>query len=198
MARKKVDSDPQIALLVKRYLMLQDNSTAKKALETARKRVHQWRYNEVAAFPDNPTVLQNLNWLAKQKDGTYPHGFDKSGDLVFIEWMLGSPITIRKELDHLEVCFINVFGARHKAQVVRHVYQDDVGEPLRVLNLYYRGGFDRRFAYKDGRLDTIITRYWDHNDISVVTPRIENERTEVEPICYTKAGKVKGAVRSKS
>jgi hypothetical protein len=178
--------------------MLQDNSIAKKALETSRKRVHQWRYNEEAAFPDNPTVLKNLNWLAKQKRGTYPHGFDKSGDLVFIEWMLSSPITIRKDMDHLEVCFINVFRARHEAQVVRHIYQDAVGEPLRVLNLYSRGGFDRSFAYKDGRLNRIVTLYWDHDDISAATPRMENERTEVEPIRYTKAGKVKGEVRSKS
>ena len=198
MARKKVCSDPQIAFLVKRYLLLQDNSTAKKALETSRKRVHQWRYNEAAAFPDNPTVLQNLNWLDKQKRGTYPHGFDKAGDLVFIEWMLSSPITIRRDVDHLEVCFINVFGARHQAQVVRHIYPDAVGQPLRVLNLYYQGGFDRSFVYKDDRLDTIVTRYWDHANISAATPRMENERTEAEPIRYTKAGRVKGEVRSKS
>src|SRR5262249_8027598 len=99
MARKKGCSDPQSALLVNRYQMFQDNSTAKKTLEASRKRVHQWRYNKEAAFPDNPTVLQNLSWLAKQKRGTYPHGFDKAGDLVFIEWMLSSPITIHKDAD---------------------------------------------------------------------------------------------------
>lgn len=198
MARKKVCIDPQIALLVRRYLMLQDNSTAKKTLEASRKRVHSWRYDKEAAFPDNPTALHQPNWLDKQKLGTYPHGFDKVGDLVLIEWMLSTPITIRKDVDHLEACFINVFGARHKAEAVRHIYQDDTGEPQRVLNLYYGGGFDRKFAYKDGRLDTIITRCWAHNHITAATPRIESERTEVEPICYTKAGKVKGKVRSKS
>src|SRR5262249_44870461 len=44
MARKKVCSDPQIALLVKRYLLLQQNAIAKRALETARKRVYRWRF----------------------------------------------------------------------------------------------------------------------------------------------------------
>jgi hypothetical protein len=67
-----------------------------------------------------------------------------------------------------------------------------------VLNLFSRGGFDRKFVYKDSRLDTIITRYWEHDDITAPTPRIESERTEEEPIRYTKAGKVKGEVRSKS
>jgi hypothetical protein len=198
VARKKVCIDPQIALLVRRYLMLQDNATAKKALGTSRKRVDSWRYNKDAAVPDNPTAIYQPKWLDKEKRGTYPHGFDKSGDLVLIEWMFSSLITIRKDADHLEACFINVFGTRHKAQVVRHIYQDDTGEPQRVLNLYYGGGYDRKFDYKDGRLETIITRYWEHSDISAAIPRIESERTEVEPITYTKAGKVKGKVRSKS
>jgi hypothetical protein len=117
MARKKVSCDPQIALLVSRYLALQNNSTAKKELEASQKRAQSWRYDQEPAFPDNPTVLHEPTWLDKQKRGTFRHGFDKAGDLVLIEWML--TVAIRKSVDYLQASFINVFGTRHKAEVVR-------------------------------------------------------------------------------
>lgn len=92
-----------------------------------------------------------------------------------------------------------MLSSNHQSETLNGpVYLDDTGEPQRVLNLYCDGGFDRKFAYKDGRLETIITRYWQHDDIAAATPRIESERTEEEPILYSKAGKVKGKVRSKS
>jgi len=193
MPRKKVCIDPQIDLLVRRYRTFRENATARKALDGCRKKVQSWRYNEEPAFPDNPTAFHHPNWLGKQKRGAYPHGFDKAGALVLIDWTL--PVGIRKDVDHLEAVFVNMFG---KAEVVRHIYHEKNGEPHRVLNLSYRGGFDRRFVYKDGRPETIITRYWEHDDLDAAIPRIESERTEKEPIRYTKEGKVKGEVRSKS
>jgi hypothetical protein len=188
--------DAQIALLVRQYLKFQDTSVAKKALEASRKQVKFWRYEAKPAFPDNPTSLHQPQWLDKQKRGAFRHGFDKTGDLVLIDWL--RPITIRKDTDHTEMLSISVFGIRHKAAVVRHVYHDEAGQPRRALNLYCYGGFDRRFVYKDGRVDTIITRYWDHDDLTAATPRIDSERMEEESIRYTKQGKVKGEVRSMS
>lgn len=192
MPRKKVAIDAQIDLLVRRFRMLRENNNAGKTLETSRKRVKSWRYNEEPAFPDNPTAFY-ANWFNKKKRGAYPHGFDKDGALVLIDWTL--PIAIHKDVDHLEAVFVNTFG---NAEVVRHIYHDNRGEPHRVLNLYYRGGFDRKFVYKDGRPNSIFTRYWEHDDLDAAVPRIESERTEKEAIRYTKEGKVKGKVRSKS
>lgn len=193
MARKKVCIDPQIALLVRRFLVLRANATAKGELEAARKQVKSWRYDKEAVLPDNPAALYQPTWLNKQKRGTCPHGFDNAGALILIDWTV--PIAIRQHADYLEAVFVNMFG---NAEVVRHIYQDETGEPERVLNLYYGGGFDRTFVYKDSRLDTIITRYWEHDDLDKAIPYIESERTEKEPILYTKDGKVKGKVRSKS
>src|SRR5581483_9330108 len=110
MARKKVCIDRRISLLLRRYLTLQDNSAAIEALESSRKRVHSWRYDKEPAFPDNPTALHQPTWFAKHKRGTFPHGFDKAGELVLIEWIVS--IAIHKDMDHLEASFINVFGAR--------------------------------------------------------------------------------------
>jgi hypothetical protein len=136
--------DHQIGLLVSRYLFLQDSDRARELLEFSEKSVKAWRYSRLPMFPEIafPEELYGGKWFDKSRRNTFPHGFDRAGNLVLIQWH--NAVTYNLQEGYLEAAFINKFGKRFKVQVVRHIYRDAAGRVKRAINLAYNCGYDAK------------------------------------------------------